>query len=243
MSGRVADPLLTSKAADKPASTSIRGGRTRLRILDAGMRLLVEKGFRSFSASAVAERAGLTRMAMLYHFPSVNALLAALVQHVTALRIDGFVAAISDVQAVYSYKGQAYRAAVAAMAWNQLSTPAYTAFAELVSAARTDPVLAAIIQPAIEDFDRSRRVVSGALFPAGSVDAHDFQLARDVVRFLIEGVGHGVTIVDDRDERIARLRHFVEMLVATTPGNDFLEIVSTDWAARRGNAATGATDA
>lgn len=211
-------PALTRKAA-----------QTRLRILDAGMHLLVEKGHAGFSASAVAERANLSRMAMLYHFPSLQSLLLALVRHVVQLRIDGFINAIKAVPLTESYLGQAYRAAVADLAWRQYLMPEFMAFTELTTAARTDPVLAEIIYPAIVEFDRSRRLIAEALFPPGSVDAHDFQLARDVVRFLVEGVGQGATIIENRAERLARLQHFTRMLVATSAGNAFLEQVSIDW--------------
>jgi len=217
-------------AATKAAGNSRKGAATRLRILKAGMMVLVEKGYVGFSASAVADRAQLSRMAMLYYFPTLQSLQSALVHHVARLRIDGFVRAIKAVTVAESYKGQAYRAAVADMAWEQLQSPEFTAFHELVTAARADPVLAEIIHPAVVEYDRSRQKISEALFPPGSVDDHDFQLARDVVRFLTEGVGHGATIVDDRTERLARLRHFTQMLVATTAGNLFLEQVSADWA-------------
>ncbi len=193
------------------------------------MMLLVDKGYVGFSASAVADRARLSRMAMLYHFPTLQTLQLALVRHVARLRIDGFVQAIKAVPVTESYRGQDYRAAVADMAWKQMQSPEFTAFTELVLAARTDPALAEIIHPAIVEYDASRRKVSEALFPPGSIDRHDFQLARDIVRFLTEGVGHGATIVDDRDERLARLRHFTLMLVATTAGNAFLEQVTADW--------------
>lgn len=216
-------------AAIAGTGNSRKGAATRLRILNAGMMVLVDKGYVGFSASAVADRARLSRMAMLYHFPTLQSLQSALVHHVARLRIDGFIKAIKAVPVTDSFKGQAYRAAVADMAWQQLQSPEFTAFLELITAARTDPMLAEIIHPAIVEYDRSRRQVSKALFPPGSVDDHDFQLARDVVRFLTEGVGQGATIVDDRAERLARLRHFVQMLVATTAGSLFLEQVSADW--------------
>lgn len=223
--------------ATEPSPPTVVGKKatqTRLRILNAGMLVLVEKGYGGFSASAVAERTGLSRMAMLYHFPTLQALLSALVHHVAQLRIDAFVSAIRSVPMVESYKGQAYRAAVADLAWKQVHTPEFAAFTELTTAARTDPVLAEIIHPAIVAFDRSRRRVAEALFPAGSVDGHDFQLARDVVRFLAEGVGNGTTIIENRAERLARMQHFTQMLVATTAGNAFLEQVSADWQRRHG---------
>lgn len=207
--------------------------RTRRHILNAGMMVLVEKGYGGFSASAVAEHARLSRMAMLYHFPTLQSLLSALVHHVARLRIEGFLAAIRAVPQDDSYMGQDYRAAVADMAWAQLRTPEFTAFQELVLAARADPMLADIIQPAIVEFDHSRKQIAESLFPPGSTDGHDFQLARDVVRFLTEGIGHAATVVEDRAERLARLRHFIHMRVASTPGNSFLEAVSVDWEQRR----------
>jgi AcrR family transcriptional regulator len=206
---------------------------TRRRILDAATRLLAEQGYTRFSTGAVASRAGLTRPAMLYHFGSRRELVNAVINHVTRQRIEAFTAAMAKLSAVPGYdpgyRGQTFRAAAIDVSWELLDTPEFAAFTELVMAARTDRDLAEAVRPALAAFDRSRRETSERVFPPGSWDLDDFQLARDVARFLTEGVMQQNSIVEEREQRLAALRHFLRMLAATTAGSLFLEAVMTDW--------------
>ncbi len=198
---------------------------TRRRIMEAGRDLLAAEGFARFSTGAVAERARLTRPAMLYHFGSRADLLAAVTRFVVRRRIELFEEAVSALPLTESYKGQQFRALATALAWEHLDLPEFWAFTELVMAARTDPELAQIVAPAIAIFDRSRRELTTKVFPSNAYDMADFNLARDVVRFLSEGAIAQNTMTEDRDARIADLKHFLHMLVATTDGNLFLEAV------------------
>jgi AcrR family transcriptional regulator len=198
---------------------------TRRRIMEAGRDLLAAEGYARFSTGAVAERARLTRPAMLYHFGSRAELLDAVTRFVVRRRIELFEEAVRAVPLTDSYKGQQFRAVATALAWEHLDLPEFWAFTELVMAARTNPELAEIVQPAVTIFDRSRRELTTQVFPSHAYDMADFNLARDVVRFLSEGAIAQNTMVEDRDARIADLKHFLQMLVATTDGNQFLEAV------------------
>ncbi|GAA1989493.1 helix-turn-helix domain-containing protein [Amycolatopsis minnesotensis] len=51
---------------------------TRARILDTARRLFAERGFQNTSVREIAERLGLTKTAVLYHFPAKTDILAAL---------------------------------------------------------------------------------------------------------------------------------------------------------------------
>lgn len=64
-------------AAAAPARTGRKSAATRGRILDAAIDLMRDEGSGVVSGRSVAERAGLTRAATTYYFPSVASLLAA----------------------------------------------------------------------------------------------------------------------------------------------------------------------
>lgn len=223
-----------------PDPTAVTGNeleksrRTRRRILDSATLCLAEHGYVRFTTGMVAARAGLTRPAMLYHFPSRGELLTAVINHLTRRRIEMFQEAMTALTLPTSFKGQAFRAAAVEVGWQQLETPEFLAYTELVVAARTDPELAGVVEPALAAFDRHRRETTEEVLPEGSFDRNDVQLARDVVRYLTEGVKQQNSIMEDRDERIAALRHFLTMLVASTPGNEFLQAVAADWVRQRG---------
>ena len=73
----MSDTLSADPAAlpsPKTAADSRKSRRTRARILESAMRLFVEVGYAAATNPRIAEAAGLTRGAMLYHFPSREAL-------------------------------------------------------------------------------------------------------------------------------------------------------------------------
>jgi AcrR family transcriptional regulator len=63
------------------ATPNAQGERTRARTLDAAMHVIEERGATALSLNAVAERAGVSKGTLLYHFPTKEALVQAVVDH------------------------------------------------------------------------------------------------------------------------------------------------------------------
>src|ERR1700675_4940257 len=59
---------------------------TRRRLLDASILCLVDRGYANTTTSEIAERAGLSRGAQLYHFPRKEELLTSAVEHLFQLK-------------------------------------------------------------------------------------------------------------------------------------------------------------
>ena len=59
-----------------------RSGETRRRILDAAVTLLGERGYAGFRTGDVVAAAGVSKGALTHHFPSKDALVVAVVEHV-----------------------------------------------------------------------------------------------------------------------------------------------------------------
>lgn len=188
-------------AAQRPDSAKSR--RTRARILDAAMRLLADQGYAGASNGAIADAAQLTRGAMLYHFPTREALVEAVIDHIQRLRIDLFQRAAaekpSEVDAA-EYAIDSY--------WRLLREPPFVAFAELEGAARADPWLAEAIRPAQEAFDRAQMGEGPANLLLAGMGAR-FQASRDLARFALEGLARA-TLADEGDERVARLLEIIK---------------------------------
>src|SRR6201996_4379226 len=91
MANDPAPPVSASAAKTTPKSL-----RTRKRILDAAMRLFAERGYHASSNADVAEASGLTRGAMLYHFPTREDLVEAAIDHIQQRRTEAFEAAARD---------------------------------------------------------------------------------------------------------------------------------------------------
>jgi AcrR family transcriptional regulator len=182
-----------SVAKDTPKSL-----RTRTRILDCAMRLFAEIGYAAATNARIAEEIGLTRGAMLYHFPGREALVEAATAHIHAARVALLAAAADQPPAGVDLAEHAIDAY-----WALLREPAFVAFAELEAVARTDAAVRDRIAAAQAAFDRAQvseefqRMTQAGAGPR-------FQASRDIARFMLEGLAHA-NLTYDADERVARL--------------------------------------
>jgi AcrR family transcriptional regulator len=201
-----------------------RSRRTRLKILEAGVAVLARAGYKKLSTTAVAEEAGITRAAMLYHFGSRSELIEAIIRHVTRRRIDMYLEAMESLP-----HDEAFLEKAVDIAWAQLQTPEFAAYTELSHAARADSELRTLMQPALAAFDSARREAALALFPRFLSDRIEFDLRRDVVRFLLEGIAQQDGMVFRREERIDAILRFLKVLIGTQEGVTLLrKVVASD---------------
>jgi AcrR family transcriptional regulator len=190
-------PSQTTLSKSTPQSkTTPKSLRTRRRILDAAMQLFAERGYHASSNADVAEASGLTRGAMLYHFPTREDLVEAAIDHIQQRRTEAFEAAARE-----QAEGDATDQAIDAY-WELLRQAPFKAFAELEAVARTDPDLARRIAPAQAAFDHAQIGSLSGLLLAGS--GVRFQTGRDLARFMLEGLARS-TLTYDQDDRTERL--------------------------------------
>jgi AcrR family transcriptional regulator len=184
---------LQQKDRDTPKSR-----RTRARSLQEAIGVIADQGYAAATNAAVAEAAGITRGAMLYHFPTREALLQGVVAELQAERSELFRRAAEDLppgadvteHAIDSY-------------WGLLRHPAFTAFTELEMAARTDSAVAELIAPARAEFDRAQ-IGDHFLKMLHAGAGPRFQASRDLARFMLEGLARA-NLTYDGDARIERL--------------------------------------
>jgi len=193
-------PLPTRPAKDTPKSR-----RTRSRILDQAARLVREIGYANANNAVIAEAAGLTRGAMLYHFPTRESLIDGLVEHL---------AAQADALFADAARNRAPGADVAEHAidayWRLLHTPPLTTMRELRSAARTDPAVRDRLAPVTAAFDRAEPESVMALFQPGSTPRS--QAGRDLARFLLEGLANA-DLTYNSEVRAQRLISMLKRIV------------------------------
>jgi AcrR family transcriptional regulator len=183
----------TAPARDTPKSL-----RTRARILQCALRLFAEIGYAEATNARIAEEANLTRGAMLYHFPSREALVEAAAEHIHVARTGLMAKAAGSPPPGVDHAEWAID-----VYWSLLREAPFVAFAELEAVARTNDEVAGFLAPYRAAFDRAQvgEQLLG-LFSAGS--GTRFQASRDLARFMLEGLARaGLTY--DADERIQRL--------------------------------------
>jgi AcrR family transcriptional regulator len=194
--------------------------RTRARILDAAMRLFAERGYHAITNADIADAAGLTRGAMLYHFPTREILAEAAVSHIQAARTAMFEEAFKH-QPEHSDTADH----VIDSYWTMLHALPFRAFRSLEAAARSDDALQAQLNPALEEFDRAELAVSTpGMLQAGSTPR--LQTSRDLARFALEGLArsHLTYDADERTERlIAVIKRATRMLNRRHAGQELWE--------------------
>jgi AcrR family transcriptional regulator len=192
------------------AKATPKSQRTRARILDAAMRLFAEAGYHAATNAVIAEAAGLTRGAMLYHFATREELVEAAIAHIDLARARMLEAAAAEPAAGVDAAEHAID-----VYWALLHKPPFVAFAELEAAARTDAMLRERLAAAQSAFDHAQLGGDrfGALVQAG-VDPR-FQASRDLGRFLLEGLARGAMTYDQdarRERLLAVVKRAVRML-------------------------------
>ncbi len=106
------------------------------KLLDATAASLAESGYARTSTTEICRRAGVSRGAMLHHFPSKAVLVAAACQHIFEARADEFRSAMAQVPA-----GENRLDAAIDVLWELFRGDTFAAWYELIMAGRTDPDL------------------------------------------------------------------------------------------------------
>ncbi|NJN52710.1 MAG: TetR/AcrR family transcriptional regulator [Gammaproteobacteria bacterium] len=173
------------RSAD-PAKTwqQTKSENTRNGILDAAIRCFYEFGYNDTTTEKIATEAGVSRGAMLHHFPSRAELIRAAVGYLNQRRLELFLVEEDVVQsnAVHSRIEEGIDAY-----WAQLNTRYFVVFHELQVASRTDHDLAEVLIPAIQAFDASWFELVKEVFP-DLAQSEAFIRANTLTLYLLEGL-------------------------------------------------------
>lgn len=158
--------------------------KTRATILDATLDCFHELGYGSTTTEKVAKRAGVSRGAMLHHFPSRLELVKASVRYLYEKRLRVFEESERKINegAEYSRIDEGIDAY-----WQQLHSPLFTVFHELQVASRTDDDLREVLEGCNEELDRSWAQLSRNIFPDLAL-SEEFENANLLTMFLLEGM-------------------------------------------------------
>lgn len=140
-----------------------RTARTRKDLLEAAIDCLFRHGYGATTTHLVAEVAGLSRGAMMHHFPTKSDLMEAVVRYAWEKEVAITDAALDKVEAGLPR----YRALIDEH-WDTVRGPENTAINEIRIGSRSDPELAAKLQPIMADIAREYgRFVGAKIREAG----------------------------------------------------------------------------
>ena len=191
-------------SAEEPGWQAQKSALTRTQITEAAIRCFVEYGYSQTTTTLIAEKAGLSRGAMLHHFPSKLAIVSAAVEYLHSKRLRAFRKAVSKPSLERDHLRQSLDAY-----WAHVRHPMFVAFFELAVAARTDKELAAILRPAQEAFEREWYEAAVEVFPEWKGRGMKFDIALDLVRYVLEGMA--ISFLTHREnERDKRLLEYLD---------------------------------
>lgn len=204
------DPPALGWQAQKSAST-------RNLIVEAAVKCFVDLGYARTTTTVIAEKAGLSRGAMLHHFPSKLDVVRAAVEYLHAKRLR----ALRKAMAKDSRDGDHVHQGVDTY-WSHVNHPLFVAFFELAVAARTDRELADILRPAQESFEHEWHRATLEVFPEWRGKGENFDLAFDLSRYLLEGMAISF-LTHKETERDKRVLGYLEQKIrelANQPSRD-----------------------
>jgi len=185
---------------------SQKSAMTRDRILEAAIDCFIKLGYTNVTTAKVADFAGVSRGAMLHHFPSKTELIQAAVEFLHGKLLKDFTQKIALIPE--DIAGKARRRAGLDAYWEHLTGDLFIAFHELCVAGRTDDDLHVILESSAIRFEEHVRESNKIMFKEW-IDRGDlYLLAMDVTKFLMEGMAVGQW-GQDRDQRVNRLPDYL----------------------------------
>jgi AcrR family transcriptional regulator len=186
----------------------VRSRATQLRLLDATVDSLVERGWSGTTTTAVAQRAGVSRGAQLHHYPTKTALVMAAVEHLTQRRAGELRAEAAALPG-----GPKRLDRVIDMLAASFTGPLFVAALELWVAARTDPELRDALVPLEARIGREMHRLTVELL---GVDerAPGVREAVQATLDLLRGLGVANLLTDDSNRRRTLLAAWKQHLAA-----------------------------
>ncbi len=183
-----------------------KSAMTRDRILDATINCFIQLGYTNVTTAKVASTAGVSRGAMLHHFPSKTELIQAAVEYLHGKLLEDYTLRVNAIPK--TKKGKHHRRAGLDAYWDHLTGDLAVAYHELCVAGRTDPELHDILQSSSTRFTEHVHQTNAVLFKEWNDRGDRYLLAMDVTRFMMEGMAVSQMTVN-RTDRIPLLLDYL----------------------------------
>ncbi|MFT6286254.1 MAG: AcrR family transcriptional regulator [Halieaceae bacterium] len=197
---------VTTKERNKPGWQAKKSAMTRGAILDAAISCYVTLGYAETTTAKIADKAQVSRGAMLHHFPSKTELVQASVEHLHDKMIALYERTIKRVTRDLDLDERNRRGLQGY--WKFLKSDLYTAHHELCVAGRTDKELRSILQASMKKYDEQRMKTNSELFPEWASRGELYDLAMEITKFLMEGMANS-DIVRPREKSVKRMLEYL----------------------------------
>jgi len=180
-------PARKARAMSGEGWQAEKSAMTRRAILEAAVNCFVEEGYAKTTTAMIAADAGVSRGAMMHHFPSRSAVMEAVVGHLHARRLEEYRDLMANIDTPDQQLTRADIRRSVQAAWDYVNLPSFVAYQELLAAARTDPELGELIGEVERDFEQQFLRTVKAVFPHWK-KVKALQAAHDLVQFVMNGM-------------------------------------------------------
>lgn len=184
-----------------------RRATTRGALLKATVTCLVEHGYARTTTQRIQDLAGVSRGALLHHFPAKNDLLVAAINHVAEQQIERIRTKAHTIRNENNRTEQGISILHAAM-----SGPLFLAGLELWMAARTDPNLKAALIPVERDVGRILHELVTEVFGSEITNTAIFPSAYESLLQMLRGLALTSILREDKNREEQVLRTWPKLL-------------------------------
>lgn len=182
-----------------------RTAATQQRLMEATVECLVKYGWSGTTTTLVSEQAGVSRGAMLHHFPSKHDLVIAAVEHLMQRRVAEMEARADELPTTNRTR------AALDLAAEHFTSDAFTAALELWVAARTDDTLHDAVVRLEREVGLRAHVFAANLFDVDESKGDNRAIIQGALDML-RGLGLAAALTDDSRRRGFILDAWAEIL-------------------------------
>lgn len=169
-----------------------RSFTTQQKILTVTLDSLLRKGLRETSTVEVARAAGVSRGALMHHYPSKQILLQEALRHL----LNGEIARVKRMTGAVRRGDMDIDGFLKEM-WAQFSGPMFMITMEFITAARTDPAIREALAPVAQDYNDQLDEIWETLFPDTEGMRGTRRIALNATMCLLRGMGAHSSWRDD----------------------------------------------
>lgn len=208
MSAVISKKTAKTKGSEESGASwqSQKSAMTRDRILEAAIECFIDLGYTNVTTAKVSDFAGVSRGAMLHHFPSKAELIQAAVEFLHGKLLKDYSDKVSKIP--QKLKGKERRRAGLDAYWDYLNDDLYMVYHELCVAGRTDSELKSILDASAVSFEEHVYESSKELFKEWKERGELYFMAMDLSKCLMEGMASS-QLGKDRDKRVKRLMDYL----------------------------------
>jgi AcrR family transcriptional regulator len=178
--------------SQRPRTQAERSAETREKILNVTIDLLYRKGLRDTSTVDIARAAGVSRGALLHHYPTKEELLKEALRFLLRKEIDSIRGMANDID-----RGTLDTEGFFDALWEKFSGPLFMVTLEYVTASRTDPAIKSALQPVAYEFNVSLDEIWELFFTESSVPPGERRKALTATLCFMRGMGTQTVWRDD----------------------------------------------